>query len=50
VSQLVLSVFFGGEGPEVVGAADLIFVDEVVVDEILVDVGDSEFVGVTNQN
>ncbi len=46
VSQLVLAVFFGGERPEVVGAADFFFVNEVVVDEILIDIGNSDFVGV----
>jgi hypothetical protein len=35
------AVFFGGEGPEVVGSADFFFGDEVVVDKTLIYVDDS---------
>mmetsp|Transcript_13707 Transcript_13707/g.26150 ORF Transcript_13707/g.26150 Transcript_13707/m.26150 type:complete len:293 (-) Transcript_13707:53-931(-) len=39
VCEFVETVFFGGEGPEVVGPTDFFLVDESVVDEGLVDVG-----------
>mmetsp|Transcript_27178 Transcript_27178/g.58415 ORF Transcript_27178/g.58415 Transcript_27178/m.58415 type:complete len:283 (+) Transcript_27178:303-1151(+) len=39
VCEFVEAVSFGGEGPEVVGSADFFLVDESVVDEGLVDIG-----------
>jgi hypothetical protein len=44
VFKLQQTVFLGWEGPEVVAAANLVLIDESIVDESLIDVQDTVLV------